>query len=435
MKNLIKRILPKRLILVYHYVCAVIATAYYGNPSRKMIVVGVTGTKGKTSTINYIWTCLSAGGYKTGLIGTANIRVGETEYLNRYHMSMPGSFKLQKLVAEMVKEGCKYCIVETTSEGIKQYRHIGIQYDVAVFTNLSPEHLEAHNRSFDEYRSMKTKIFSSLASSKKIIDGKKIDKVIIANSDNENFHYFVKFKADKTIMYSINNTSDYKATNITSTDDGVSFSVGDVSYRISQQGRFNVYNALPAIIISKLAGISDGDTTKGLYSLRTIPGRMEIIESGQDFRVIVDYAHEKESMTNLLQTAISMRGENSRIIILLGAEGGGRDKAKRPIIGELAGRMADYVVVTNVDPYDDDPLVIMEDIAKSAEQSGKIRNSNLFVIEDRRRGIQKAISLAGPRDIVLITGKGAEQSIVIAGKRIAWDDRNVVREELEKYKS
>ncbi len=139
-----KKLLPKGLVLLYHYLVAISATLYCGFPSKKMIVIGVTGTKGKTSTINFIWACLTAGGYKTGIISTANIRIGGKEFLNKYHMTMPGRFTIQKLMAQMVKDGCKFCIVETTSEGIKQYRHIGVYYDIAIFTNLSPEHLESH---------------------------------------------------------------------------------------------------------------------------------------------------------------------------------------------------------------------------------------------------------------------------------------------------
>lgn len=431
MKKLLKKLVPEKLVLIYHYLVAIFATLYYGFPSKKMIVIGVTGTKGKTSTINFIWSCLMAGGHKTGIISTANIRIGEKEFLNKYHMTMPGRFTIQKLMAEMVKNCCQFCIVETTSEGIKQYRHAGIYYDVAVFTNLSPEHLEAHGGSFEKYKQMKTRMFSALSSHEKIIAGRKIEKIIIANKDSEHTDYFLNFRADKKITFAINNKADYVANNIQETNTGVNFEVAKVIFKIGILGKFNVYNALPAIIISHLFGISDYLILQGLLGLQTIPGRMEKIEEGQNFIVIVDYAHEKESMTNILQTANNMKKSGAKTIILLGAEGGGRDKAKRPIMGELAAKMSDYVVVSNVDPYNDDPQKILEDIAMSAEKFGKIRNQNLFVVEDRRLGIRKALSLAKAGDVVLITGKGAEQSIVIDGKRSAWDDRQVVREELK----
>lgn len=431
MKKLLKKILPKKIFTIYHYLMAIIATAYYGFPSKKMIIIGVTGTKGKTSTINFIWSTLTGGGYKTGIISTANIRIGEKEFLNKYHMSMPGRFIIQSLMAQMVKEGCTHCIVETTSEGIKQNRHRGIYYDIAVFTNLSPEHLASHDGSFEKYKQMKMKMFENLSSYKKVIKGKVVDKIIIANKDNEHVDTFLNFKADKKITFSLKNNGDVMVDNIKETSEGVSFELDKEIFNIGIIGKINVYNALPAIIISRIFGISDSMIKKGLLELKTIPGRMEKIEEGQNFTVIVDYAHEKESMTNLLQTAINMKRADSKIIILLGAEGGGRDKNKRPIMGELAGKMADYVVVSNVDPYDDDPKQILEDIAISVEKAGKERDKNLFIIEYRKDGIKKALSLARINDIVLITGKGAEQSMVIKGNRVPWDDRIIVKDELK----
>ncbi len=274
-------------------------------------------------------------------------------------------------------------------------------------------------------------MFKALSSHRKIINGEKIEKVIVANKDSEYADYFLNFEADKKITFAINNKADYIADNIQETNDGVKFEVEKVFFKISILGKFNVYNALPAIIISRLAGINNYLIAKGLAELKMIPGRMELINEGQDFMAIVDYAHEKESITNILQTANGMKKAGAKTIILLGAEGGGRDKAKRPIMGEVAAKMADYVIVSNVDPYEDDPKQILEDIAGSSEKFGKVRNKNLFVIEDRRSGIRKALSLAKADDIVLITGKGAEQSIVIGGKRSFWDDRQVVREELK----
>ncbi|MGB9743278.1 MAG: Mur ligase family protein [Minisyncoccales bacterium] len=429
MKKFLKKLLPEKLILAYHYLVAVLATFCYGFPSKKMIIIGVTGTKGKTSTVNFIWSCLQAGGYKTGMISTANIRIGEREFLNKYHMTMPGRFTIQKLMAQMVKNGCKFCIIETTSEGIKQHRHRGIYYDIAVFTNLSPEHLESHGGSFERYKQTKAKMFAMLLSHKKVIDGKRIEKIIIANRDSPQADYFLNFPADKKITFGLKNEADYMAGNIKETDSGINFKAG-TNFKICLLGKFNIYNALPAIIISQLFGIDDFLIARGLAELEVIPGRMEKINEGQNFTVLVDYAHEKESMTNVLETANNMKKPDAKVIILLGAEGGGRDKAKRPIMGELAAKMADYVIISNVDPYDDDPKQILEDIAISAEKFGKTRNKDLFVIEDRRSGIRKALSLAGANDIVLITGKGAEQSMVIGGQKLSWDDRQIVREEL-----
>lgn len=438
-KKILKKILPDQVMSAYHFCLAQLAALIYGFPSSKMHVIGVTGTKGKTSTVNFIWSTLNAGGYKTGIISTANIRIGDHEDLNHFHMTMPGRFTIQKFMKEMVEAGCTHCVIETTSEGIKQHRHIGVAYDCVIFTNLTPEHLPSHGGSFEKYKQTKGEIFRRLHTlSPKKLNGKTIDKVIIANTDSEHAPYYMSFEANQKISYGVtSNSADFRATDIKETTTGVDFSVTSKNlnnkeqYKLSILGAFNVFNALPAIAFCRqIMNIPQEKVRIGLEKLNLIPGRMEKIEEGQNFTLIVDYAHEKESMTNVMKTATAMR-TSGKIIVLLGAEGGGRDKAKRPAMGEVVGKMADYVIVSNVDPYEDDPLPIIEDIAKASENAGKIRNQNLFTIPDRREGIRKALNLAQANDIVIITGKGAEQSMLIGGQEIPWDDRKVVKEELK----
>ncbi|MDP4009262.1 MAG: Mur ligase family protein, partial [bacterium] len=290
-KRIIKRLLPAQLILLYHYAMAVLANLLYGFPSRKMVIIGVTGTKGKTSTVNFIWSCLMAGGNKTGIISTANIRINKQERLNEYHMTMPGPFVLQKFMARMVKDGCTHCIIETTSEGIQQHRHVGIYYDIAVFTNLFPEHLQAHGGSFEAYQQMKGRMFTMLFSHKKHINGKPVKKVIIANRDSEHADYFLSFPADKHITFGVRNKANFFAHTIEETTLGVNFMIGEAAFSIGILGAFNVSNALPAIIIAHYIGTDDNTIARGLANLTTIPGRMEKISGGQNFTVIVDYAH------------------------------------------------------------------------------------------------------------------------------------------------
>lgn len=431
-KLFLKKLFPESLFGLYHWCMAQCAAFYYWFPSREMVVIGVTGTKGKTSTADFIWSVLTAGGYKTGLVSTAHFRIGKKEFLNPYHMTMPGRFLLQKFLHEMQKAGCTHCVIETTSEGIKQSRHAGIVYDMAVFTNLSPEHLQSHGGSFEEYKREKGKLFASLtASTQKIIGGKQIPKIIIVNFDDPAKDYFLRFSADSKKTFGFGNRADVRVGQIHETDTQVLFRVGSEEYVLHILGRFNVLNALPAIAIGGFLGISIASIKKGLAGLRVVPGRMEEIREGQSFRVFVDYAHEGKSMAALLETARDIAAKTGgRVIVLMGAEGGGRDKAKRPVMGKLAGEQADFVIVSNVDSYEDNPQEICEDIARAVESAGKQRGKNLFVIEDRREGIRKALSLAWPGDAVFITGKGAEQSIVIGGKNMPWDDRVVVREEL-----
>lgn len=431
MKKSIRKMIPESFVLFFHFLTAKCAAFYYGYPSRKMIVIGVTGTKGKTSTVNFVWSALSSGGFKTGAISSANIRIGSSETLNNYHMTMPGRFEMQRNLAKMAQEGCKYCVVEVSSEGIKQSRHVGINFDILIFTNLTPEHLPSHGGSFEKYKQAKGKLFAALNSRTKNINGEKVEKIIIANKDSDQVNYFLGFSSDRKITFSIEKDSDYRGKSIQENDRGVTFSVNQEVFQVKILGRFNVYNALPAIAIAESFGIDATTINRGFQKLLSIPGRMEKIDLGQNFTLIVDYAHEKQSMTKLLQAANVIRRKENKTIVLLGAEGGGRDKSKRAAMGEISAQMADYVVISNVDPYDDNPMEIIEEIAQASERNGKTKNKNLFLIEDRRAGIAKALSLAEPGDIVLITGKGSEQSMVISGNKIPWDDRAVVSRELE----
>jgi UDP-N-acetylmuramoyl-L-alanyl-D-glutamate--2,6-diaminopimelate ligase len=333
----------------------------------------------------------------------------------------------------MAHQGCTHVVIETTSEGIRQFRHKGIDYDATVFTNLAPEHLASHGGSFDAYKEAKGKLMASLELSfRKTLRGQKVEKMIIANNDSPFKTYFLQFSADKKWTFGLTEEADISAKEVQSGEQGVDFLIGDTPFHLNILGAFNVSNALPAILLAREFGVSDEQIQEGLKNLVLIPGRMERIDEGQPFSVFVDYAHEKLSLTAVMDTADALKKPGSRTILLLGAEGGGRDKSKRPLMGEVAATRADFVVVTNVDPYSDDPKEIIEDIAKAAEQFGKVRDKDLFTIEDRRMGIRKALCLAKSDDIVFITGKGAEQSIIIHGISSPWDDRTVVREELKR---
>ncbi|MFA6463780.1 MAG: UDP-N-acetylmuramoyl-L-alanyl-D-glutamate--2,6-diaminopimelate ligase [Candidatus Paceibacterota bacterium] len=430
MKQIIKKIVGGRILNAYHLILAYIATLFYGFPSKKIIVIGVTGTKGKTSTANFIWSALTGCGIKTGIISTANIRIGDEEKVNDFHMTMPGRFSIQRHLKKMVDLGCECVVVEITSQGLAQNRHKGIDFDIAVFTNLTPEHIESHGN-FENYKQAKSILFDILSRSKnKFFKGQEIKKTIIANADDDNADYFLSFKAEQKISFSVNKVSDMQAKNITEIEGKVNFLLNDKKIEISIPGQFNIWNALPGIAIAKVLNLNIDSAIAGIKKITNIPGRMEEIPCGLGFRVFVDYAHEKNSMTWAVKTARNLAGTN-KVIMLLGAEGGGRDKIKRSDMGEIVGRDADYVVCSNVDPYEDDPFPIADDIAKVAEKFGKIREENLFVILDRREGIKKALSLAKRGDVVMFTGKGAEQTMILGGETIPWDDRKVVREEIE----
>jgi len=430
-KKIIKSITPVFAIRLYHLALSYFGALLYGFPGKKMVIIGVLGTRGKTTTSNLIWSILTAGGYKTGLTGTANIRIGNEEKMNPYHMTMPGRFKMQKMLREMYDAGCKFTIVETPSEGVEQFRHRQIAYDILVFTNLYPEYLETHNWSFERCKEMHKKPFAELWGQKrKMFDGEKVPKAIVMNADLPEKNIFLNHKADQKITFGVIQNADFKAEKISATPEGVSFSVNGKDYALHLLGLFNVPNALGAISVSSVFRIPYEAVKKGILSCR-VPGRMERIENEKGISVFVDYAHDSVSLKAVLETANASKTKDSKVIVLTGGQGGGRDIKKRPEMGRIAGELADYVVITNEDPYDENPMHIIEDIAKGCELSGKKRGVDFFVVPERKDGIQKAISLAKRGDIILITGKGAEQSMETAKGQIPWDDRKITREILK----
>ena len=435
-KALMRKFIPRPVLGIYHFILAHLAALVYGFPSRKMIVMGVTGTKGKSTTSYLIAKIMEGAGFRVGLTSTAIFKISGKEWLNATKMTMPGRFALQKMLCDMVRAGCTYAIVETSSEGISQYRHKGIDYDVAVFTNLTPEHIESHG-GFPNYKKAKGKLFASLAGSarKKIGNGKKI---IVSNADDEHADYFLSFWADEKIGFG---TKELQATSyklqayvrakaIELGSGGSRFTINDVKVESKLIGRANVMNALCAMTVAVTQGVALEQSKRVLEKVESIPGRMEFIREGQPFTVIVDYAHEPESTRELYESVKMI--PHGRIIHVFGSTGGGRDISRRFTLGELAGSNADIVIVTNDDPYDDDPREIAEMVASGARKAGKSEGKNLFIILDRRDAIRRAASLAEGNDLVLVTGKGCEQVMVLGKEKIPWDDRAVAREEIKK---
>lgn len=420
-KKIIKKLIPKKFILLYHFILAKLAALFYGNPSNKLIVIGVTGTNGKTTTVNFISQYLEFLGQKTGLASTVNFKVDKKEWLNDKKMTMLGRFQTQKLLKDMVEAGCQYAIIETSSQGIEQFRHISINYDVAVFTNLSPEHIEAHG-GFSNYRKQKEKLFEHLSKSKakKFFDR----KIIITNNDDEESDRLKKYKVDEFKTYGFEKQSDYQGFDIMMDNGLVSFDLEDYPIKTDLIGRFNAYNVLAAIATVSELGFNILEISK--CKINGVPGRQELIDEGQNFKVMVDYAPEPESLKQIYKALDEL--PKNKLIHVLGSCGGGRDKARQPILGKMAGEKADIVIITNEDPYDDDPMEIIDNVAKGVMEAGKVEDQNLFKEIDREKGIAKALDLASKDDLVLITGKGAEQFICTAnGKMIPHDDRQVVR--------
>jgi UDP-N-acetylmuramoyl-L-alanyl-D-glutamate--2,6-diaminopimelate ligase len=453
----IKKLIPRKLFAslqpVYHFVLSWVSAVIYRFPSEKMIVIGVTGTTGKTTSTYLIAKTLAGAGFRVGYTSTAMFGDGDMEWLNDKKMTMPGRFYIQKTLAAMTKNKCQFAVVETTSEGVRQFRHRFINYDTLIFTGLYPEHIESHG-SFENYRAAKGELFAHLKRGKtkyadehkqvvrmagnlKKLDLDRVKKKIIANLDDSNAAYFLDFWAEEKFGYTFAAAKPREGVEVWSCGDirvgqsGVSFRFSGQQINLGILGAFNAANAVHALGVGLTEGFKLEHLRPGLEAVNGVPGRLERIDCGQDFLAIVDYAFEPNAVAKLHETVEAL--PHNKIIHVLGAAGGGRDSARRPLLGKLAGERADVVIITNEDPYDEDPELIISQVLAGAEKAGKKNNDNLFKIMDRRDAIAKAISLAEAGDIVLITGKGSEQAICLAnGEKMPWDDRTVVREEISK---
>ncbi|MEK7659236.1 MAG: UDP-N-acetylmuramoyl-L-alanyl-D-glutamate--2,6-diaminopimelate ligase [Patescibacteria group bacterium] len=374
----------------YHGILALSGAVIFSWPSRKIKVIGVTGTKGKSTTVFLIARFLEEAGYKTAAIGSLGYKIGDREWPNNLKMTMPGRWKIQKFLAQAVKENCRFAVLEVTSEGIKQKRHLGLKFDAAVFTNLEKEHIESHG-SFEKYYLAKQELF------------KRTKKNHVLNADSPYVDLFSKFKAENKVFYGLK----------------------DYNFESSLQGDFNKYNILAAAETVKNYGVSPEIIQKSLDKIKTIPGRMEFIETGRDFKVVVDYAHTPGSLEAVYQTLKeSLKFKSSKLICVLGAAGGGRDRWKRPIFGRLAENYCDRIILADEDPYDENPEEIIKEI-KSGITNYEL--GSFYKILDRKKAIEKAIALADKNDIIVITGKGSENSMAVAGgKKIPWSDKDVV---------
>lgn len=432
----------RHLARAWHFLVAYGAYWWYGRPARNLVVIGVTGTKGKSTTCRLIASALEAGGHCVGLLSTVEFQIGARRFPNGRKMTMLGRGEIQKLLRRMVRAGCRYAVIETSSEGILQFRHVGLRYDIAVFTNLGSEHEERHG-GFERLKQDKGKMFAALRHPRKrIAGGPPVRTAIIANLDDPHATYFLSFPVDEKYGFSVPGkaavTGGVTATlaeRVESGAAGIAFTAGGFPYRLNLVGEFNVYNALPAIIIATRERVPLASIQKGLGEVAVVPGRMEFIAAGQNFEVVVDYAHEPMSLTALF-TALRARlaaRPAGRLIGIVGSDGGGRDQGKRQRMGEIAGRWCDVVIITDVNCFDEDPAAIAEMLAAGARAAGKRPGVDLIIEVDRRQAIARAFSLATPGDIVALTAKGTEPWIAVAkGEKIPWDDRLVVKALLKK---
>ncbi len=410
----IEKFIPKKIFKlgqpIYHYCLALIGALIYRFPSRKIKIVAVTGTKGKTSTVEFINAILEEAGFVTALAGTLRFKIKDVSKPNMFKMTMPGRFFIQKFLRQAVDARCDYAVLEISSEAAKQYRHKFINLDALAFTNLAPEHIESHG-SYDKYLQAKLSIAHALEKSPKK------NKIVAANIDDKEGHKFLDIDVEKKAPYSLKDGEP-----IICHDDGVKFVCENVEIRSKLPGKFNVYNMLAAISYARALGISMETIKAGLEKLEEIKGRAQKIKNNLGIDVLVDYAHTPDSLKALYSTF-----PNKNKICVLGNCGGGRDKWKRKEMAEIADNYCDEIILTDEDPYDDDPREIVDDMAKW------IKKKTPEIIMDRREAIAQAIKKAEKGSVVLITGKGTDPYIMRpGGQKEPWSDALVAEEEIGK---
>jgi len=411
------------LRLAVHKLKAVLAAVFYGFPANKLIVIGVTGTNGKTTTVNFITDILVNAGEKVGMTSTVAFRIGDKKWVNATKKTTLDPFTLQKYLRQMCREGCKYAVVEVSSHAVTQSRIWGINFDVAAFTNVTAEHIEYHG-SFDAYLRAKAKFFATVSNSKR---KSFIEKSLVLNKDDESFEFFDKFNADRKFYYGLKNSPTITATDIVEHPRGTNFKIkipnNVLDINLSLPGVFNVYNSLTAASVCLALNIEPKKIEAGLNSVKGVRGRFEIVPIDRDFDFIVDYAHTPEALENLFRMYKKLA--QGRLISVFGATGGGRDKSKRPKMGAFAHEYSDVIILTNDDPYEEDEWEIISHIARGIPRK---EGENFYKIADRREAIRMALMIAEKGDIIVLAGKGAEEKIMLHDGAHEWNDARVTLE-------
>lgn len=413
----IRRIIPVAVFRLlqppYHFVFAVIGSLIYRFPSKEITVIGVTGTKGKSTTVELINAIFEADGKRTAVLGTIRFKIGEKSERNMFKMTMPGRFFIQKFLRDAVNAGCDVAIIEMTSQGVLQYRHSFIHLDALVFTNLSPEHIESHG-SYEKYIAAKLELANALTRSQKR------PRFMIANADDEQGPRFLATPVEHALPYSIHDLELH-----TLNKEDVSLVLEGSTIRVPLVGLFNVYNTLASITTARAFGIPLKTIHKALTNLAPIKGRVERFKSPRGAQkkltAIVDYAHTPDSLEKLY-TAF----EKEKKIGVLGNTGGGRDTWKRPEMARIAQKYCEHMYLTNEDPYDESPTKIIDDMLRGVEDEARCT-----VIMDRRTAIRTALENAPDGAVVLITGKGTDPYIMGPhNTKMPWSDAKVVQQEM-----
>ncbi len=403
----------------YHLALSYLGALIYRHPSKDIFVVAITGTKGKSTTVELMAAILRSAGLKTASLSTIRFQIDADTRPNLYKMTTPGRFFVQHFLRQAVEAGCTHAVLEMTSEAAKQYRHKFIEFDGVIFTNLTPEHIESHG-SFEKYKKAKLEIVRALLTSIKR------PRFAVANVDDEHGNDFLNIDVERRLPYSLN---DLKLHTLHKDGAALIFKENDeeITIRLPLVGLFNIYNALAAISLGRALDISWKDIERALGTLDKIPGRVEHFvsarEAAKKVTAVVDYAHTPDSLQKLYGAF-----KDVQKVCVLGNTGGGRDRWKRPEMAAIAERHCDHVILTNEDPYDENPRKIVEEMAMAIEDKSKLE-----IIMDRQLAIRRALEIAPDNSYVLISGKGTDPYIMAAqGVKVPWSDAEVVKEELSK---
>jgi UDP-N-acetylmuramoyl-L-alanyl-D-glutamate--2,6-diaminopimelate ligase len=418
-----KKLVPQSLKNIYHLAQAVLANVWFGFPSKKLKMIGVTGTNGKTTTTQMIAKILEEAEFKIAVASTINFKLAKKEWVNKSKFTTLSSWSLQKFLAQAVAAGCEYSVLEVSSHALDQNRLWGVDFSVAVLTNVTREHLDYH-KTMEAYAKAKEELFAMTAKNK--------NGAAVVNLNSEFADNFLKYPVDEKYGYlleSQNYNAKVKtviAKNIELGIQNTKYQILDTRYQLNLPGEFNVENALAATCVGLSQGVSLEKISEALGKIESVPGRMERIENNRGIEIIVDYAVTPDSLEKLYRYLGGIKKENSNIISVFGSCGE-RDRGKRPIMGEIVARQADFAIVTNEDPYGEDPVQIIKEVFGGVRKH-KTENENAWRILDRREAIKKALQIAKSGDVVVVTGKGAEETMAVGDKRIPWNDPKVIRE-------
>lgn len=412
----IRGLVPQGIKNTYHLLQALLAVIISGYPSKKLKVIGITGTDGKTTTVNLVYHILKSAGVKTSMISTVNAHVGEATFDTGFHVTTPSPFGVQKFLKMMVKAGSEVAVLEVTSHGLDQNRVTFVDFYEAIITNITHEHLDYH-RNYESYLKAKARILSRV-------------KHRILNKDDKSFKRLSEMGSGKMISFGIEKGADIMASNIRNNRSGLEFTIefknpyedeGKIKVISPLTGEFNVYNILASVSAAKTLGVGNKKIEKALKEFKGIEGRLEKIEEGQKFDVFVDFAHTPNALKSVLTTLKS--NSNEKLIAVFGSAGE-RDTSKRPIMGEIAAKLCDYVIITSEDTRNESVSKISSEIVTGLEKGGGVKNETFWLIPDRAAAIKWAIGdLANTGDTVALLGKGHEKSINIGGKEYSWSDQ------------